>query len=457
MPQTSGLPACGPGDIRAGDGAAGAPQVPPESMAEAASSRLVSWRALGSAAFAAYFAGSLVSNLGTWLQNTAQMLLAYQLTHSALAVGVVSCAQFSGFLLFGPWAGTIADRLGPMRVLIGAQLVSGFVAADMAYHRLAGGLTEHDLVLGALVIGFAYALALPVQTALIPALVGQPATKQRVQGAMAMNSVSYNAGRALAPVLAVVVLASIGAAWAFALNAITFFLFAATLLAISGRVADRLAEGDRPAWNIVRPARLHPRMLLLMAMVAAVTLADDPVLVLGPAMAHQVLHVSRAWPAFFLAALGLGTILGSLFPTRPPTSRGAALPLLVLAGSMIVFVLGISVWTSWIAAVCAGIGALLTGSSVQAEVAAMTHGRETPQLMALWALAWAGAKPIASLADGWLAVHHGVLIAGIVLATPAAVIAILERWLPGKLRDRTKEASRRYRRRQEAAAQAAAD
>ncbi len=112
-----------------------------------AEGKSASWYVLKQRRFLVYFGGSLVSNLGTWLQNTAQMLLAYQLTHSAFAVGLITCAQFSGFLVVGPWAGALADRLGGRRVLIGAQFVSAAVAGTLAYMQFNGMLTERPLVL----------------------------------------------------------------------------------------------------------------------------------------------------------------------------------------------------------------------------------------------------------------------------------------------------------------------
>src|SRR5260370_15397899 len=117
-----------------------------------------SWHALRQRQFLIYFMGSLVSNLGTWLQTTAQMLIAYQLTHSPFAVGVITCAQFSGFLVVGPWAGTLADRLGSRRVLIGAQLLSAGTAGILAYLEFNGALTDRPLVVRALPLGRAFTL-----------------------------------------------------------------------------------------------------------------------------------------------------------------------------------------------------------------------------------------------------------------------------------------------------------
>jgi MFS family permease len=414
-----------------------------------------SWHVLRHRRFLIYFGGSLVSNLGTWLQNTAQMLLAYQLTHSAFAVGLVTGAQFAGFLLIGPWAATLAERVGSKRVLIGSQFLSAAIAATLAGLQLSGSLTETQLTLGALGIGLAFAFALPVQTAMVPSLVPEDATKavmerslvredeiksamerslvreDEIKSAMAMNSVSYNAGRTLAPVLCVAVIASIGAGWAFVLNAISFVVFAATIIAVRPRSA---APPTRQAhdWLGLRIAIWRPRILLLLVMVAAVTVADDPVLVLGPPLARHVLHVPSAWPAYFLSALGLGTVLGALVPTKASSARQACLPLLGLAISVIVFTAGINAFVSLSAAVAAGVAGLLTGAATQALLLKTAGPGQATQVMALWAIAWAGSKPLASLADGWLASHFGVFHTGIALASPAILIALLELFLwPG--------------------------
>ena len=63
----------------------------------------------------------MTSNFGTWLQNTAQVVLAYQLTHRVLAVGLVTCAQFTSPLLLGPWAAVLTHRIGNWRALMVTQ------------------------------------------------------------------------------------------------------------------------------------------------------------------------------------------------------------------------------------------------------------------------------------------------------------------------------------------------
>src|SRR5215831_15114178 len=276
------------------------------------------WKALRYRDFRWYFLGSLTSNLGTWMQTIAQVVLVYQLTHSVFAVGVVTSAQFAGTLFLGPWAAVVAGRIGGRRMLIATQLASAAVAACLAALEAAGSLGENGLILGALVMGLLFTFALPVQTALVPRLV--PENQRDAEAAMAMNSVSYNVGRALAPALSVVVIATIGFTWTFALNSASFLVYAVALAAIQPRRSAEPAEPPRVR-DGARAALETPRILLLLAMVAAVTLADDPILILGPPLAHQ-LHVSSGWPGYFLSALGLGTVLGSMWPTRGPKSWG---------------------------------------------------------------------------------------------------------------------------------------
>jgi MFS family permease len=395
--------------------------------------RSASWHVLRHRGFLGFFAGSLVSNLGTWLQNTAQMLLAYQLTHSPFAVGMVTSAQFAGFLLIGPWAATLAERAGSKRVLVASQFLSAGIAALLAILQFSGSLTESQLVLCALGIGLAFTFALPVQTAMAPSLVPESDTK----AAMAMNSVSYNAGRTLAPVLCVAVVANMGAGWAFALNSMSFVVFAVTIIVLRPRSAAPSTQRAHE-WLGPRIFIWQPRILLLLAMVAAVTVADDPVLVLGPTLAHHVLAVASVWPAYFLSALGLGTVLGAFMRTKPPTAHRAAVSLLGLAISVIVFTAGFSVWFSLLAAVAAGTAGLLTGAAPQSLLLKAAEPVQATQVMALWAMAWAGSKPLASLADGWLASHVGVFRTGMVLAAPAIIIALLELFHWPGVRNRVK-------------------
>ncbi|MGH3168864.1 MAG: MFS transporter [Trebonia sp.] len=379
-----------------------------------------SWRTLGNRNFRYYFAGSVTSDLGTWLQYTAQVLLAYRLSHSVLDVGLVTCAQFSSPLVLAPWAGVMTDRFGGRRTLLATQIMAAAFAAVIAGFVFLGSVSAWVLAFGAVASGLAFTFALPARNVTVRRLVS-PAD---VSPAFAMDSVSYNLGRAVAPPLSVLLVTAFGFGWAFAVNACSFLVFAVCLLlAGSGHDIRRQDAGQgqsRLKDGFVIVARDWEFAVPLL-MVAAVTVADDPVLVLGPALAqHQ--GVSASWPGWFIAALGAGTVFGSFRPVRrAPSHKQAAMALAALAVCMILFVQSPWAWGSLAAAFGAGGGCLIANSSTRSLLASRAGPRREASVMAVWAIAWAGSKPLASLSDGLLAGWVGVKWTGAILAVPALV------------------------------------
>ncbi len=385
------------------------------------SGQLSSWHTLRYRSFRYYFFGSVISDFGTWLQNTAQVLLAYHLAHSALAVGLVTCAQYTSPLVIGPFAGVMADRIGGRRTLLLTQIAAGTFAAVLAALDFCHMLTEWPLVGGALAGGLTFTFALPARNVTVRRLVPEESTRP----AFVMDAVSYNIGRAVAPPLTVaIVLMTHGYGLAFAANAITFFAFTVALI-LAGRGAD--AEPERRSrvkdgFVIACQSRM---ILLLLLMVAAVTVVDDPVQVLGPTLTSN-LGVSQNWSGWFIAALGAGSVIGSLRrPRHVPGLRLAATALAALGMCMIVFVATPFVWVTFTAALAAGVTCLLANSMTR-TLLSQTAGVNQASVMAVWAIAWAGSKPLASLTDGLLAGWIGVRPTGMLLALPAFMpIAVL--------------------------------
>jgi MFS family permease len=380
----------------------------------------------GNSGFRWYFLGSATSDFGTWMQNSAQVLLAYQLAHSVLTVGLVTFAQFTSPLLLGAWAGVAADKFGGRRTLLATQFISAGVAASLAACDFAGLLNAWALVAGAIISGLAFTFALPARNITVQRLV----RADRLQPAYAMDSVSYNLGRALGPVMTMAIdLLHISFAWAFVANAASFIVFSAILWVVNMHAEaeperrSRVRDGFRIAWT-------DQRIRVLLLMVAAVTIADDPILVLGPALAKQ-LHASPAWSGWFIAALGAGTVCGSFRrPKHKPAIRLAATALAALALCMLIFVFGHSMWISCAAAVGAGASCLVANSVTRAVLAEHAGPDRAAAVMAVWAIAWAGSKPFASLVDGALGSWIGPQMTGLILATPALIPIIAIVLLP---------------------------
>jgi MFS family permease len=375
-----------------------------------------SWRALHNQSFRYYFAGSVTSDFGTWLQNTAQVLLAYRLSHSVLGVGLVTCAQFSSPLVLGPWAGVMTDKFGGRQILLATQVTAAAFAGLMAALAFAGDMHTRWLACGAVASGLAFTFALPARNVTVRRLV----RSEDVRPAFAMDSVSYNLGRAVAPPVSVLLVTTLGFGWAFATNAVSFLVFAGCLvLAGHGQPTEQRERSQlRDGFKVSLQDR---RIAILLLMVAAVTVADDPVLVLGPSLAEH-LHVNPSWSGWFIAALGAGTVLGSLLPsTHSPSLRLAATALAALAVCMMVFVLSPWVWGCFLAAFGAGMMCLIANSATRTELAKRAGPAHEASVMAVWAIAWAGSKPLASLSDGLLGREIGIKWTGVLLATPALV------------------------------------
>lgn len=399
--------------------------------------RSSNWEALAHPRFRWYFIGSVTSNFGTWLQNTAQVVLAYQLTHSVFAVGLVTCAQFTSPLLLGPWAAVLTHKIGNWRALIVTQLASAAIATTLAVLKFTGMLTIDWLFACALAIGLAFTFALPPMSVMVAGLFSdnehEADRAQAVKRAMAMDSVSYNLGRALAPAISILIFTTVGFGLAFALNAGSFFLFTLVLVYLRPRGRQQAPNRSRVK-NGLHIAVKEPRVMVLLLMVAAITVAADPILVLGPALAGHVFHSSADWSGVFIAALGAGNVIGSFLPSkrRPPSIRRAAAVLAMLALAMMVFSAAPSIWLSTAAAFGVGAACLVAGATARSLLIDCAGGdvKRQTAIMAAWAVAWAGSKPIASLVDGGLAGLIGVRMTGILLAAPALLPALILILLP---------------------------
>jgi predicted MFS family arabinose efflux permease len=233
---------------------------------------------------------------------------------------------------------------------------------------------------------------------------------------------------------------TVGFGWTFAVNSASFLVFAGCLvLAGHGQPAERretshLKDGFKIAFH-------DWQITVLLLMVAAVTVADDPVLVLGPAVAGH-LHASPDGSGWFIAALGGGTVLGSFRPSmHEPSIRLAATALAFLAVCMIGFVLSPWLPLTIFAAFGAGVMCLVSSSATRTVLATKAGPAREASVMAVWAIAWAGSKPVASLGDGLLADSIGIKWTGVVLALPAllpivvllalaVLVFALQKWKP---------------------------
>jgi len=355
-------------------------------------------------------AGALVSNVGTWMQRTAQdWLVLTQLTHhSASAVGTVMALQFGPQLLLLPWTGVAADRYNQRKLLMVTQATLGVLALVLGLLTVTGVVQLWHVYLLALLSGCAAAFDAPVRQTFVGELVGDG----DLPNAVGLNSTSFNAGRMIGPAVAGLAIASIGTGWAFLANGLSFIAVLASLFflrkselrpsARARRSQGGFGEAIRYVWS-----RPDLKAILLMLFLIGTFGLNFPIFI--STMAASVFHVDARGYGVLSSMMAVGTMSGALLAAGRDRPQFKAL----LIGSAM-FGLGCtlaavapSYWLFAAALVVIGVAALTftntSSSMMQLSTAPAMRGRVMAMRMGI-AL---GGTPIGAPIVGWVADHLG--------------------------------------------------
>jgi MFS family permease len=188
--------------------------------------------------FRLFLVGHLISSTGTWMQQVGQDWLVLRLTNAPLPLGITLALQFTPMLAFGAWAGLAADRLDKRRLLLVTQTSMAVLALVLGVLTATGAVRLWMVYALALLLGCATAFDMPARQAFVSEMVGP----DRLANAVGLNSASFNTARVLGPAVAGGLIAVVGIAPAFFLNAVSFLAMIGGLLAMD---PDRLYR--RPA------------------------------------------------------------------------------------------------------------------------------------------------------------------------------------------------------------------
>jgi MFS family permease len=261
--------------------------------------------------FRIFLLGQTLSLIGTWMQTMAQGWLALELTNSPFLVGLVATASSVPILLFTMPAGVLVDRsdkLRLVRIAQGAYLLEATALwALVATHRITIG----SLLGLALLSGLIAAIEIPARQSMFIDLVG----RDDLPDAIALNSSGFNLARVVGPGIAAAVIANLGIAWCFFLNAASFVAVLVGLFLI--RLPTHVpATGRARPWVGVQQAlrymRDTPRVRALMVMVTVYSILGVPVLALMPVVARDMFHLDAAGYGLLLSFLGIGGLIGAL-------------------------------------------------------------------------------------------------------------------------------------------------
>lgn len=261
--------------------------------------------------FRLFWFGQTLSLIGTWMQSMAEGWLALELSNSALVVGIVASAQALPILLLSLHAGVVVDRNDKLRIVRVAQTLLSLQAGTLWWLTWSHHLTIGWLIALALANGTITAFEIPARQSLIVDLVG----RNDLPAAIALNSSGFNIARVVGPSIGAIIIAQLGIAWCFGVNALSYVavligLFMIQLPAwvppeVLASPMDGIREGLRYMWRT-------PSIKSLMTFVAVYSVLGVPYLTLMPVVARDQLHRGAGGYGALLACVGVGGVCGAL-------------------------------------------------------------------------------------------------------------------------------------------------
>lgn len=379
--------------------------------------------------FRLWFLGQSVSLMGTWMQMVAQGWLVYELTGSKLALGMITFVGSLPTLFLMVPCGALADRVSRRGILIAAQTVMTLQAFALALLAASGRLTVLSLAAMSFVSGVANSFDAPARMALTVEMVDDP---KDLMNAVALNSSMFNMARVVGPAIGGLVLATLGPAWCFALNGLSFLGVLAGLWMMKLPLRPR-CEAVEPFTVQIRAGIsyiTHNRLVIAMiAMITVSMLFGLGYATLLPAFAADVLHTNESGLGILNAAVGIGALAGSLLVASLGHYRGRG-RLLVAATLLFPVFIGAFAFSRSFALCCLWLGAIGLGFVIQTSLLTTSLQNLVPDLlrgrvMAVYGLALFGTTPFASLFAGATAQAWGLPASLLVSAVLCFVLGLV--------------------------------
>jgi MFS family permease len=375
-----------------------------------------------------YFTGQVVSVTGTWVQNVAQSWLVVELTHSAVAVGVLAACQFGPFALMGLLGGALIDRLDYRKTLLATQTAMMLTAAALGTLALLHVAQVWMVDVIAACNGVVLILDTPARQSFTVQMVG----RRELRNAVALNSSLFNGSRLIGPALGGLIIAGAGVGVCFVVNAISFLAVLGSLLLMredelhpvkrasrEDSLLTGVREGFRYAWS-------DPQVRLVLVMMLVVGTIGINFNVLMPLLAARTLHSGPEVFGLLSASFGAGALVGALLAA---SLARAMMPLVIAAaGGFGVFelllapqgtVVGVALLLSLLG-VCFSLYTANSNSILQMVVPDQLRGR----VMSLYAYVFFGTAPLGGLLAGWLADRGGTRLAFAVAGASGMLAAL---------------------------------
>lgn len=375
-----------------------------------------------------FFAGQLVSLVGTWMQSVAQSWLVYQLTGSATLLGLVGfCGQIP-VLVLATFGGAVADATDRRRILLATQTASMLLALTLSALTFTGVVQVWHVFTLAALLGVSNAFDIPARQSFVVEMVG----REDLPNAIALNSSMFNGARIVGPAVAGLLVARVGEAWCFLLNGASYVAVIVGLLMISVAPRERtprtLSGLAHAAEGFRYVARTRPIRGLLM-MLGLTSLFGMPYAVLMPIFADQILGGGAQGLGLLMGASGIGALGAAVTLAGRRTVRGlgrwVAYASAGFGAGLIAFSFSRSFWLSAAILVPTGFAVMIQMAASNTLVQAMVPDELRGRVMAVYSMMFMGFAPFGALLAGWLAERVGapetIAIGGMVCIATAGV------------------------------------
>lgn len=292
-----------------GDTETAAPPAPPPPLG------LTALAPLQQPVFRALWLTWLMANVSMWMNDVAAAWLMTSLTTSPVWVALVQTAATLPVFLLGLPSGALADTLDRRRYFLGTQLWIALVALALCTAVLVGGMTPPLLLALVFANGIGLAMRWPVFAAIVPELVPRAQLPQ----ALALNGISMNASRIVGPLLAGAIIASLGSAYVFVLNAV-LAVVSALVIWRWRRESPPNPLGREPFWSAMRVgwqfARQSSRLRVVFLHIGLFFFHSTALMALLPLLALSMEGGNAGTFTLLLATMGSGAIVSALFLPR---------------------------------------------------------------------------------------------------------------------------------------------
>jgi MFS family permease len=378
-----------------------------------------------------FFAGLLVSNIGSWLQLTASSLLLYRITGNAADLGYNVAFQFLPMLIFGTWCGALADRHNRRRIALIAQSGLAVQALLIGVLDLTGFINVPIIYALSLLLGIIGAFDNPARRGLVTELV----PPVDLPNAMSLNTAVLTGSRIFGAAIATALVGPLGTGWLFILNGVSY---TAMIYGITGlRKSEmyppiRRPAGGSPVRDVFKFVAGNRRLATMFSVYVMVSTFAFNYGVALPKLADLRWGDARAF-GWIMAVTGIGNLTGALLTARLKvvTMRWFVSNIALLGLSAIGLAFAPNLLVAFLWSLPLGLG----GAAMIASGNAISQQESPPdmrgRLLALTAVAFLGSTPIGGPITGLIADNvspeWSVAYGGVITLISAAVAVVMWR------------------------------